>query len=255
MDDLLSPHEAAKLTGVPASTIHKWVAQGRVHAGPASSARTARYAGAILVSRADVERERDYRAGVVSARRAAEIVGIAETTIVYYCKTDRLDHRRRGKLYEISLADLETFIEEHRAGDLSRRVLRECPSGDVECELPGCEVRFRPEAANWRRGYGRFCCHDHYAQDLKRRCWDGVLELPLMSATPKARRRWAGRRLGGGKGRPVTPVDAATIAEIAQLKARGYGRRGIAQRVGLSERIVRRELAKLGIREDVKEAA
>lgn len=213
---------------------------------PAPSSKRARYPGAVLVDLDEVIAERDRRGRIVSARRAGEILGVAETTVVYYCRRGHLPFGRRGRLYEIQLHELEHFIDRHAAGEVcARPALLPQPPTDLTCDH--CGKPLTPDAGNWRRGYGRFCNTAHYAAELRRRCRDGELDLPLMFATTKAKRRWGGRRGGQKGGAPEKVLPKQTVAEILRLRAlrdaRGrhlWGRPAIAKRLEITEAAVRK---------------
>jgi DNA-binding transcriptional MerR regulator len=295
---LVSPHDAARRCDVPPSTIHKWIAQGRISAVPASEERRQRYPRAVLVSAEEVDAEKRRRERSVSARQAGRRLGVAETVVVYYCRRGYLPYRRRGKLYEIDIEELERFAELRNSlyreglGALFDRRARPRPA-ERECALAGCDVRFRPTAAQVEDGGGRFCCHEHYVLDLqararprpaerecalagcdvrfrptaeqvekrgcgrfccrehsaenvRRRCWSGELDLPLMSATPRARRRWGSRRSPTtGRRQGWTAEDAANVVEIKRTHP-DWGRRTLARATGLTERQVRSILDLVG---------
>jgi len=103
------------------------------------------------------------------------------------------------------------------------------------------------------QGRGDFC---------SRQCWgkfrwlksDGSSARPLIEANMerghfggRARQRWLGRWGGSTAGhlggRPIASVTDAQRAQIKKLDARGWGRRTIANQLGLSEWAVRNVLS------------
>jgi hypothetical protein len=165
-DDLTSPYEASQSEGVPSSTIHKWAAHERIDSYPAPPETRLRYPNAILVSRRQVREERDYRAARVSARRAGEILGVAETTTVYYVENGHLPGEQRGRLWEIPLAAIHEAMESGRL-PLGPRRVHPVPE-KRECEREGCDARFTPGGAQAANGQGRYCSSQCYGDSIRK---------------------------------------------------------------------------------------
>lgn len=184
---LCSPHEAKKQMGVASSTVHKWAAAGLIHSVPAPADVQVRYPGAILVSLADVKRERDRRETRVSASQAAHSLDVAVTTVLYYCDKGYLPFERRGKLYEIEVTELDRFRLRKTAGEVCARPV--ALDRSRECQLDGCTEVFSPGATAVRLAYGKFCCRAHYALELKRRFKVGEWRPPMW-ASKAAMQKW-----------------------------------------------------------------
>jgi hypothetical protein len=170
--DFQSPYRASRVTGVPSSTIHKWVSWDRIPSYPAPPETRARYPGALLVAIPDVLAEKGYRSTVVSANRAASLLGVTHTTVLYHCDCGHLAYTRRGKLYEIALEELDRFVDERTNASVAAEAER---PGPRECALEGCGTMFTPDLSSWRRGYGRFCSVNHYGEHIRRRAAAGDL--------------------------------------------------------------------------------
>lgn len=116
-DQLLSPYAAGKRANVASTTIHKWVAQGRVTAYPAPAHVRRRYGpNAVLVSLSDVRAAKGRVVRRLSASQAATLLGVCYQTVIWYCKRGYLPYRRYGKLYEIDHRTLARFIAIRDAG-------------------------------------------------------------------------------------------------------------------------------------------
>lgn len=112
--NLLSAHEAAKITGVPATTINKWVKQEQIESFvPEPGTRST---CTFLVAVDEVRAVKIRRERQLSAGQAAKILGVTQTTAVWYCKQGYLPHERHGKLYAIDKRAVERFRELHAAG-------------------------------------------------------------------------------------------------------------------------------------------
>ncbi len=115
--------------------------------------------------------------------------------------------------------------------------------GPRTCDHCGAEFQAKPSRV--ARGYGETCSH---TCKMKRR-WRlgrGVSRELVNNLPGRARQRWlgrwAGRTHGHLGGRPRVTATDAQVVEIRKLAENGWGRRAIASRLLVSERLVRNVL-------------
>ena len=104
-----------------------------------------------------------------------------------------------------------------------------------------CESIFTPSGRRVAAGYGRFCSHSCRIRWV---WWNGLVS-PLMLRNPLMKEIWHGRWGGKLGGRPRAERDPSKISEVLRLRAANprLGERPIAERVGISRRVVREILA------------
>ena len=132
--------------------------------------------------------------------------------------------------------------------------------GERECRLASCTNRFRPAPWLAARGFGFFCCEEHYwaseelaaaAAEHAKESWrlGGSFAAAAFNQWPRSGRtrqrwlgRWEGQRFGTLGGRPQVALSPEQAAEMEKLITRGWGRRAIASKLLVSERAVRKAL-------------
>jgi transcriptional regulator with XRE-family HTH domain len=124
-----------------------------------------------------------------------------------------------------------------------------------ECRLEGCTNRFRPGPWYAARGFGLFCCEDHYHQsehkaELARRrmldlhadpVWQSTWAWKLHGSTRVAGRRAKELAAAKGKrvGKPREKLTDEKVERILKLTAQKWSQQKIAYTTGVSRSTVR----------------
>ncbi len=206
-DSILSPREAARLTGIPKDAIARVIDTGELAARfgerPLTGGRTGPRSG-WLIRREDLDR---YVASLEPCR---------------YPGCEKLGHTADGccgREHAMSVTvrsfdpvERRNWLLAHYASPASENHLRAMRERAVR---------------SWQSGTGLADGAIQYAGGLARQRWKG---------------RWGGRAYGHLGGRPKVAASDEQVAEVRRLAAIGWGRPAIASHLELSEWLVRKIL-------------